>query len=188
MNAERWKDQAEIGRDFFLFCLFTGMRPGEASRLRVDSVSLEKKCFVLRDSKNHTDFYLPFSGFVGKLLERRVLFSALEEKVYVFPSMGHHGKTETINLRRYTAAISTAVGGFVPNDMRRTFTTILANLDPPVSHLTTKRLLNHTSVVVDQSDVTAGYFGTDIDRLRPVVERISNEILRLCGQSLPPLE
>lgn len=174
--------QAEVVRDFFLFQLFVGMRPGEARRLRVENVDLGRKVFVLQDSKTHVDFWIPFCSFIGTLLERRIRHAADVGSDFVFPSAAHHGNTPTLNTRHWSAEISAAIGGFVPNDMRRTFATLAAGMNPPIGHTTLKRLLNHKTVVADGTDVTSGYIGTDVDRLRPVVERISAEILRKCGQ------
>jgi len=181
-KAERWGDQAEVARDYFQFCLFTGMRPGEAIRLQLDMVDIARRFFVLQDSKNRSDFHLPFSTEVEKILVRRIRHAIDIENEFVFPSFGHHGKSPTVSLRHSTAEISKVVPGFVPNDMRRTFTTIINNMEPAISHLTLKRLLNHAAVDVDSNDVTAGYFATDVERQRPVVERVAKEILRRCGQ------
>jgi integrase len=179
-KAERWEEQAECGRDYFMFVLFTGMRPGEAIRLQVELVNLNRQVFELKDSKNGVDFSLPFSDEVKKILTRRLRYAAERDSPYVFPSIGHHGESTVLRIRHFQSVIAERIAGFVPNDLRRTFTTIVTNIEPPISHLQIKRLLNHKTVVADTSDVTAGYYATDVERLRPVVERISAEIMRLC--------
>ncbi|MGK3946758.1 hypothetical protein ABK046_51395, partial [Streptomyces caeruleatus] len=78
-----------------------------------------------------------------KLLTRRIRYAINTDKEFVFPSMGHSGKCQTVNFRDAVVDIAKEVPGFVPNDMRRTFTTIVTNMDPPIAHLTLKRLLNH---------------------------------------------
>ena len=181
-EAEHQPLQAEVVRDYFLFCLMTGMRPGEARRINVGMVDLKKRSFVLRDSKNGTDFHLPFSAFVAELLTRRVIHATNIDSEYVFPALGYFRNAETLNLRFWTTFVSGRIGGFMPQDMRRTFATAVSNLNDPVAHSVLKRLMNHKTIVSDARDVTAGYIGTDVERLRPVVERITQEILRMCGQ------
>jgi hypothetical protein len=44
-----------------------------------------------------------------------------------------------------------------------------------------KRLLNHTTRIADRTDVTAGYYASDVERLRSVVDQVAKEILRLAG-------
>lgn len=182
-EAKRWPTQAEAGRDYFVFLLFTGMRPGEARRLKVDSIDLRERVFVLEDSKNHSDFYLPFSEYVGELLRRRLEYSAEIGSEYVFPALGHHGESSQIRVQAFAEKIREKIGQFAPNDLRRTFNTIVNNLEPPVSHLTLKRLMNHASQNVDAGDVTAGYYVGDVEKLRVVVERITDTILRQAGAS-----
>lgn len=180
-SAKRWETQAQIARDYFLFCLFTGMRPDEALRLEVKCVDLRRRVFLLEDTKNRDDFCIPFSSAVHVLLERRIEYAAEAGSLFVFPSFGHHGKSETLNTRSYWKKISTDMNGFVPKDLRRTFTTLVSNMEPAVPYLVLKRLLNHRAKVVDANDVTAGYFATDVERLRPVVQRISDEIMSLAS-------
>ena len=45
-----------------------------------------------------------------------------------------------------------------------------------ISHYTLKRLVNHSM----SGDVTAGYIVQDVERLREPMQRISEEIERLC--------
>ena len=62
---------------------------------------------------------------------------------------------------------------FTPYDLRRTFITVAESLD--LSGYTLKRLLNHK---IQDSDVTAGYIVTDVERLRDPMSRIAEQIMK----------
>jgi hypothetical protein len=61
--------------------------------------------------------------------------------------------------------------------LRRTFITTAESLDISVYAL--KRLLNHR---VSQSDVTAGYIVTNVERLRAPMRKIETHLLRLANR------
>lgn len=77
-------DTAEL----FELCFLTGMRPGEAARLRVDKVDLRAKTLEIEDTKNRDPLWLPLTEHVHALLERRC--KAVTGK-YVFPGPGKTG-------------------------------------------------------------------------------------------------
>jgi hypothetical protein len=60
---------------------------------------------------------------------------------------------------------------FALHDLRRTFCTVAEGLD--LSHYALKRLLNHRMA----GDVTAGYIGKNIERLRDPMQRITSYLL-----------
>lgn len=64
---------------------------------------------------------------------------------------------------------------FTLHDLRRTFSTIAESLD--LSHYALKRLLNHRMT----GDVTAGYIGKNVERLRDPMQRITDYILNAAG-------
>ncbi len=63
---------------------------------------------------------------------------------------------------------------FSIHDLRRTFTTVAESLD--ISRYALKRLLNHWQ----HDDVTAGYIGEDIERLRAPMQLINDIIMKRC--------
>jgi hypothetical protein len=61
------------------------------------------------------------------------------------------------------------------HDLRRTFVTVADSLE--MSPYAIKRLVNHKT----SSDVTAGYIGNDVERLRGPVQRVTDYLLRATG-------
>jgi integrase len=173
--------RAEVVRDWCLTMLFTGMRPGESRRLKCDSIDLRRKVFVLIDSKTRNDFYLPFCSVLESVFRRRLEYAAEKGSAYLFPAMGHHGEPTTVRHRGHFARLRSAVPGLLPGDFRRTFTTVVTNMQDAPAGMVVKRLLNHTTRIADRTDVTAGYYASDVERLRSVVDQVAKEILRLAG-------
>ena len=74
--------------DYQLLLLMTGLRRGEAARLRWSDVDLDDRTLHLRKTKNGESLTLPMSEYVWKLFERRQInvFSN-----YVFPGRDGRG-------------------------------------------------------------------------------------------------
>ena len=71
---------------------------------------------------------------------------------------------------------------FTLHDLRRTFITVAESLD--ISIYTIKRLVNHK--IDNSNDVTAGYVGVDIDRMRAATQKITDQILSHAGIKKSP--
>ena len=152
--------------DYFLFLLLTGLRREEALGLRWEDVDFIGRTFVVRDTKNHSDHELPVSNAALAVLGRRRLHTdgrSFSEKVFV----DTQGRTLS-NYRFAQSNIEKKSGVRVtPHDLRRTFASIAEGLD--ISGYSLKRLLNHTT-----GDVTQGYVILNMDRLRGLMEKISD--------------
>lgn len=156
-------------RDYLIFLLFTGMRPGEAQRLKWEDVDFQYKSFVLPDSKNKTPYSLPMSNYLFGLLEG---LQDRRENDYVFPGRSGH----IVEPKRQIVRVSEiAKISFMLTDLRRTFITIAESLD--LSYYAVKRLLNHKI----NGDVTAGYIVTDVERLRKPMQQITDYIMKTAG-------
>jgi hypothetical protein len=70
---------------------------------------------------------------------------------------------------------------FTIHDLRRTFITIAESLD--ISAYALKRLLNHKM----NNDITAGYIISDVERLRPPMQKITDHLLKCMG-AIPSAE
>lgn len=158
----------EIVRDYLLHVLFTGVRPNEGARLEKNFVDLKAQSFTLPTTKNHDAHTLPISNYHCKILEHRINISSSK---YVFPGTGKKGYIADVRWQLDKIKEETGIK-FTVNDLRRTFITIAESLD--LSGYTLKRLLNHK---IDDSDVTAGYIVTDVERLRNPMQMISDYIL-----------
>lgn len=158
------------------------MRPGEAARLKVCNVDLERRIFVLYDTKNGRDFCLPFAEPVAEILERRINHARLCQSEYIFPATGRKASTGKEAKRKYVtwtkqaADVRANIPGWMPTDLRRTLTTIATNMK--LSGLVVKRLLNHTTEPVE-GDVTAGYYVSDVEFLREPVADTARKISRM---------
>jgi integrase len=163
--------------DYLQFLLMTGLRRTEGLDLRWRDVDMKGKTFTLLDTKNHDPHTLPLSDYLYELLEhrRKAASSAVasdEAKVYVFG--GDRGRLS--NLRYALAEIEKASGiVFTLHDLRRTFATTAERLD--ISAYALKRLMNHRN----GGDVTEGYIGLDVERLRAPMQRVTDAILSAAG-------
>ncbi len=152
-------------KDYLLLLLFSGMRKGEAAKLKWKDVDLIEKTFTVPDTKTHEPLVLPLSDYLWNLFNSR-------EKIgeYVFPGSGKTGHLVEPN-KAVKKVIETSGVNFMIHDLRRTFISIAESLDIPAYAL--KRLLNHKI----SGDVTAGYIITDVERLRKPMQKITDFIV-----------
>lgn len=178
LEAQRATGKAEVVRDYLQFLLLTGLRRGEAARLRWDAVDLSGRAFTVVDTKNREPHELPTSDYLQALLERR--HQEREGSPYVFPGEGKAG--HLVEPRRWMEQVTRNSGvAFTLHDLRRTFVTFAESLDIPAYAL--KRLLNHKT----GADVTAGYIVIDVERLRGPMQQVTDFILKAAGVKLTAL-
>ncbi len=167
LKGDRITSKAEVLRDYLLLILFTGLRREEAASLTWEQVDFEAQTLTVTDTKNHQEHTLPLSDFLYQLLNRR---RAQAMSDYVFPGKGVSG--HIVEPRKQMAKVTATSGvAFTLHDLRRTFITIAEGLDIPAYAL--KRLLNHKM----NSDVTAGYIVSDVERLRIPMQKITDYLL-----------
>jgi integrase len=122
----------------------------------------------IRPYQDHT---LPLSDFLFGLLQQRKN-NAIND--YVFQRANGTGYIS--EQRKQIAKIIKESGvSFTIHDLRRTFVTVAESLD--ISAYAVKRLVNHKM----SSDITAGYIVTDVERLRPPMQKITDYILKCAG-------
>lgn len=150
--------------DYHLLLVFTGLRRGEAGRLRWHDVDLDERTIYLRKTKNGERVQLPLSEFAWELLVRRQqnVFSS-----FVFP--GRNNRSGLVEPKKQTAKVIGRSGVvYTLHDLRRTFITIAESLN--ISPYAIKRLVNHKM----SNDVTAGYIVSDTERLRRPTQQIAD--------------
>lgn len=163
--------ESEMMRDYFVLILLTGLRRTEAASLEKKHIDLDAKTLLIADPKNYEPHTLPLTKYLCELLKRRIEASSTD---HLFPADSKVGYL--VEPRKQIDKIIEKTGvQFTVHDLRRTFITIAESLDVPAYAL--KRLLNHK---IDNSDVTAGYIVTDVERLRRPMEKIGDYILELC--------
>lgn len=126
----------------------------------------------LADTKNGEPLMLPLSDVVLDLLSARE--AAKGKSRFVFPGKGKRG--HLIEPKRDLVRVREACGiPFLLHDLRRTFVTTAEGLDLSVYAI--KRLVNHKM----NSDVTAGYIVSDVERLREPMQRIADKLSMQIG-------
>lgn len=154
-------------RDFFLLMLFTGLRRGEAQKLRWADIDFKGRTFTIEDTKNGDPLTLPMGDFVQDMFEKRLKRYGNYE--YVFPGTGEGGYLAEPK-KGVDKVIKASKVQFTNHDLRRTFITVGESLE--ISTYALKRLVNHRA-----TDVTGGYIILDVERLRKPVQKIENYIL-----------
>ena len=158
-----------IIRDYLLLLLFTGARRTETASLKWEDVDMENKTFVLTMTKNGKPLPLPMSDYIHQLFLDR---QALRENDFVFPGWGKGGYL--VEPRKQMEQVTEQTGvTFTVHDMRRTYTSAI---DGIVGYYELKRLLNHS---VRADDVTAGYVVKNTEKLRPLMQKVTDHILNL---------
>ena len=151
-------------RDFLVLLLFTGLRKGEAERLRWFDVDLNDRTITVTQTKNGDVLTLPLSTHLFGLFQRRhQRYSGGE---FVFPSDGKQGHLTEPKKGIYRIITATGIQ-FSCHDLRRTFLTIAESMD--ISAYALKRLVNHRIA----NDITSSYIVSNHERLRDPVERIA---------------
>jgi len=167
LGSEAPNADVDTVRDYLVLLLLTGLRRGEATRLRWKDVDLQGRSFTIREPKNKEQHTLPMSDYLCEMFARRRQRS---DEEFVFPGQGGRGHLveprKLLNKVRVASALT-----FTLYDLRRTFISIAESLDIPAYAL--KRLLNQKL----PSDVTAGYIAIDVERLRDPMQRITDYIL-----------
>jgi integrase len=172
-GLEALRAKAPDAADLFTLCFLTGMRPGEAARLRVDKVDLTARTLEVDKTKNRTPLVLPLTDYVYALLERRTVEI---EGNYVFPGPGRSGHLVEYKHRVQALRRLAGLPGFIVYDLRRTYLTVAESLDLATYAL--KALVNHRQ---PQDDVTGGYLHLTPERLRKPAQQVEDKLLRMAG-------
>ena len=172
LRAEPWGSMAKTVGDYLALLLLTGLRRSEGAELKWEQVDLKSRTLRVIDTKNHDDHVLPLSDFLLELLVARS--ENAKGSAYVFPGDSLRGPLQEPRAQMLKVVRMSGVS-FKIHDLRRTFCTVAESLD--LSHYALKRLLNHRMT----GDVTAGYIGKNIERLRDPMQRITSYMLSAAG-------
>lgn len=158
-------------RDLILFLLVTGKRSEEARTLTWSNVNFKEGTITLEKTKSGKVDVIPMTGFMYVMLKTREGLSDTrpafsKHPIYVFPNRNGTGCVK--DLRKSMAKISNKANlGFniTPHDLRRTFSTALAELE--ITNEDVAVLLNHS-----KRDVTEGYIIRSLDYKRTNLEKL----------------
>ena len=173
LRAEPWSSTAKTVGDYLMLLLLTGLRRREGSDLMWEQIDFSARTLRVLDTKNHDDHVLPLSDFLMELLRDRATHR--DGSAHVFPGASP-SKPFRDPKKQLRKVIERSGVDFCLHDLRRTFCTAAESLD--LSHYALKRLLNHRMT----GDVTAGYIGKNIERLREPMQRITNFFLNAANQ------
>lgn len=154
------------GINYVMLLLLSGLRKSEALGVAWSDVDWSKKIFVVRDTKNKTDHWIPISGAIGWILENQREVS--KDSEWVFParsSTGHMTEPKS-QLKKIIEASGVS---FNFHDCRRTFATH-ARVNGAEQDVI-RRALNHKS----GGSITDTYIIGRVDLIRPVFEAVAKQ-------------
>lgn len=164
--------------DYLQVLLLCGLRRTEGAMLKWENVDLESGVLLIpaSNSKNHLPHKLPLSNYLIALLKER---KSCSEGPWLFPS--RYSQHE--NIRNPDKTLSRIVEEtgveFSLHSLRRSFVNIAAHPEVNADEMTLKALLNHRA-----RDVTFRHYVTvHLDRMRPVMERISEFVLKRADEA-----
>jgi integrase len=171
LKNDKTSRDREAMRDFFLLCLFLGLRRSEALKLRWENVDLKAKTVTIPQTKNYEPKTLPVGPHVLSILKARD--ETKQDTSWVFHSALDPKKHINDPKKALAEVVKTSKVKHTIHDLRRSFATFLEGLD--VSVYASKRLMGHK----DRSGDVLGrhYVVTDVERLRPAVEKLENYLL-----------
>jgi integrase len=168
LRAEPWGSSAQTVGDYLMLLLLTGLRRNEGAQLKWTQVDFKVQTLRIGDTKNHDEHLLPLTDYLLELLKQRRLETT--DSPFVFPSGNSQGHLS--EPRTYLERVIRESGvTFMLHDLRRTFATVVESMD--LSHYTLKKLMNHRMT----GDVTAGYIGNNVERLREPMQHITNVLI-----------
>jgi integrase len=166
---EAWeKIESPIRRAYHLFCLLSGVRPGEGARLRWIDTHDNEQSFTIPNAKAGVDITLPYSPEIAYAL-RMARDAAKEDAEFVFPGLK---------------------GGFDHRDaglpmkgqaLRHSFSTVAADLK--VDELIRHFLMGHSPKGISQKYI-AMLILQNGPAMRTAQSKISKKIFKLLGLKL----
>jgi integrase len=164
--------------DYFVLCLFTGLRRTEAAKIQWHHIDLDDATLTIPEENVKTAelHQLPLSKELVRLFDERKQRAERLQRTseYVFP-----GESGNAHIKEPKTSIKKVVKDsgvkWSMHTLRRTFATTAESLDLPYYAL--KNLLNHKM----SGDVTAGYLQTETNRLREPMQRISDYFCKQIG-------
>lgn len=197
LDARR-RESARTGADYMLLTVLLGLRRNESAGLlwhdRISKVpaprhpkaglnfiDLDAEVLVLKQTKNRYQHALPIPQFLMQLLKERRLLVGDSPYVFQRVSKSKLAKSSHYNdPRSFMDSVKTAIKvAFGVHDLRRTFGNIVTNMELP--DRLAKQLLNHKS-----NGSTGRYTDQSLEQLRPVMERVEDEMLGYATKNPKP--
>jgi integrase len=165
----KWRKQWELiespmRRAYHLFCLLTGMRPGEAARLTWANVLPRERAVLLGNAKAANDIRIPMSVEIVKALRMARDAGDDETEPLIFPGCAQVAHRDTLMVRG--------------NALRHTFKTVAT--DAKVSEMLVEFLMGHAPVGVSRKYVVQMILSSG-PAMRSAQRAISRRIMSLLG-------
>lgn len=182
-------NKSRTGADYMLTTVMLGMRRSETAGLlwndRIEKapplahpllgrnfIDLDNAVVVLNVTKNRYAHRIPIPSFILQLLkERRLLVG---DSPFVFPRVSRSKLAQSVHYndpRSFLEEVKKAIKvNFSMHDLRRTFGSVVTEVGLP--DRLARQLLNHKT-----SGVMGRYADQSLEQLRPVIERIEDEML-----------
>jgi len=160
------------GKDLYMLLLFTGLRKSNALKLKWSHIDFEKGIirFTGPEMKNDEPFEAPLSSFVIDLLTTRR--QLIKSSTWVFPTNSRSGRLT--NTWLYDLQLAEQGIRVYPHYLRKTFTTV-------ASLLCNGNIVDLLTGHVPEGVTGKHYTCPSVEQLRPSVERITAELLRMAG-------
>jgi len=157
----------EKAKVYLLLLLHTGLRDKDIRFLKWKDVDFNHDCFVVHDTKNHSDF----TAYIAPQIKPYLI--SLKKKTgtheFVFPGKSEKGVMNSPS-KPIAKICKTTNIEFSPHDLKRTFLTIGEAAMIPFSLL--KALANHKT----DNDVTGGYINPEAETMKSATLKIADYI------------
>jgi len=161
--------ESPVHRGYHLFCLLTGCRPGEGSRIRLNDIDTDTRMFVIRNAKAGKDIHLPITPEIAFAI-------SLAVNAEVKP---HHEVTETELVFPGCRQISQRAGLPIRGQaLRHSYSTVAVDLK--IDELIRHFLMGHAPKGISQ-DYVALLILQNGPAMREAQEQISKRIVKLLG-------
>ncbi|MGO9684108.1 MAG: tyrosine-type recombinase/integrase [Beijerinckiaceae bacterium] len=157
--------KAPARRWYHLFCLLTGMRPGEAARIRWRDVKPARRVIEVAGAKADNTIQIVMSAPIARVLKRaRDVGKPEDGDAFVFAHCGHAGHRDDLPTRGHAH--------------RHTWRTVAADcgVDELLAHL----MLGHVPRNISQAYITRFVLATG-PAIRQAQRKVSRRILQLLG-------
>ena len=166
--------ESPVHRGYHLFCLLTGCRPGEGSRIRLSDINTEKRMFIIRNAKAGKDIHLPITREIAFALSLAINTDVkphheVKETDLVFPGCRQISQRTDLPIRGQA--------------LRHSYSTVAVDLK--VDDLIRHFLMGHAPKGISQDYVSMMILQNG-PAMRQAQEEISKRIFKLLGLSCAP--
>jgi integrase len=167
---EAWEAvDSPVHRGYHLFCLLTGCRPGEGSRIRLNDIDTHARMFVIRNAKAAKDIHLPITPEIAFAISLAVNHEVkphheVKERDLVFPGCRQISQRAELPIRGQA--------------LRHSYLTVAVDLK--INDLIRHFLMGHAPKGISQEYV-ALFILQNGPAMRDAQEQISKRIAKLLG-------